>query len=198
MYAVAVRAPAFTPGFFVFPRGLEPRGLPAAQFVVQSAAILRQNDSRQVTMGAVHRVALRKDANSLYDIRRRAILELAPPTMSVAEAQAWAVRLTPSGMEQKLRELEVWVAEPDGRLAGWGAIRGDTLEGLYIAPEFAGQGVGAGLLDMLEGLMRDRAFPRVRAEASSNARGFYLRRGYVATGPQTPEGAWPIGKELPT
>jgi putative acetyltransferase len=149
-------------------------------------------------MGAVYRRAIRKDATRLYDIRRRSILELAPPTMPAAEAQAWAARLTLSGMERKLRELEVWVAELNGAVVGWGAIRGDRLEGLYAAPEFAGQGVGTGLLDMLEGLMRDREFPSVRAEASSNARGFYLRRGYRTTGPQTPQGAWPIAKELLT
>jgi putative acetyltransferase len=147
-------------------------------------------------MGAVYRLAMRKDASRLYDIRRRSILELAPPVMPAAEAQAWASKLTLSGMERKLREFEVWVAERGGIVVGWGAVRGDMLEGLYAAPEFAGQGVGAGLLGMLEGLMRDREFPSVHAEASSNARGFYLRRGYRATGPQTPEGAWPIAKEL--
>lgn len=149
-------------------------------------------------MGAVYRLAMRKDASRLYDIRRRSILELAPPTMQAAEAQAWASQLTLSGMERKLRELEVWVAELDGAIVGWGAICGDRLEGLYAAPEFAGQGVGAGLLDRLEGLVRDREFPSVHAEASSNARGFYLRRGYRATGPQTPDGAWPMAKELLT
>jgi putative acetyltransferase len=149
-------------------------------------------------MSAVYRLAMRKDASGLYDVRRRSILELAPPTMPKAEAQAWASQLTRSGMERKLRELEVWVAELDGIVVGWGAIRGGRLEGLYAAPEFAGQGVGAGLLGMLEGLMRDREFPSVRAEASANARDFYLRRGYRATGPQTPEGAWPMAKELPT
>ena len=59
--------------------------------------------------------------------------------MSVAEAQAWAAKLTPSGMERKLQDLEVWVVELDGTVAGWGAIQGDRLEGLYAAPEFAGQ-----------------------------------------------------------
>ena len=117
--------------------------------------------------------------------------------MSKVEAQAWAAQLTLARMEQKLRELEVWVAELDGATAGWGAIRGDMLDSLYAAPEFAGQGVGAGLLDMFEGLMRDRGFPSVHAEASPNARDFYLRRGYRATGPRTPKGAWPIAKELP-
>ncbi|QHO76120.1 hypothetical protein ACH79_29435 [Bradyrhizobium sp. CCBAU 051011] len=147
-------------------------------------------------MDPVYRRAMRKDASRLNAIRRRSILELAPPKMSGAEAQAWASKLTLSGMERKLRELEVWVAELDGTFAGWGAIHGDRLEGLYAAPEFAGQGVGNGLLGMLEGRMRDREFPSV--EASSNARDFYLRRGYRSVGPQSPDGAWPIVKELLT
>ncbi|WP_426536864.1 GNAT family N-acetyltransferase [Bradyrhizobium sp. McL0615] len=142
-----------------------------------------------------YRLAMRKDASRLYELRRRSILELAPPAMPTAEAQAWAERLTLSGMERKLGELEIWVAELDGTVAGWAAVRDDALEGLYTAPEFAGQGVGAGLLDRLEGLMREREFPSVRLEASSNARGFYLRRGYRANGPQTPDGAWPMVKE---
>ena len=152
--------------------------------------------SGQVTMGAVYRLAIGEDARSLHDIRRRSILELAPPTMIRAEAQAWASQLTHAGMEQKLRELEIWVAELDGIVVGWGAIRGDYLEGLYTAPESAGQGIGAGLLAMLESLIRERRFPSVRAEASSNALAFYIRRGYRANGPQVPNGAWPIAKVL--
>jgi putative acetyltransferase len=144
-------------------------------------------------MGALHRLAMFCEAGRLYEVRRQSILELAPPRMSAAEAHAWARKLTLTGMERKLRELEIWVAEMDGTVAGWGAIRGDCLEGLYAAPEFAGRGVGAELLGMLEGLMRVRG---VQAEASSNARDFYLRRGYRATGPQTLDGAWPIAKQL--
>ena len=147
-------------------------------------------------MAAVHRLATLDDAGRLHDIRRRSILALAPPTMPVAEARTWAAQLTPSGMEQKLRELEVWVAEQGRVLAAWGAIRDDYLEGLYTAPEWAGRGVGSGLLAMLERLIRKRQFPSVRAEASSNALAFYLRRGYRANGPQVPNGAWPIVKVL--
>lgn len=79
-------------------------------------------------MGTVYRLATRTDASDLYDIRRRSILELAPPAMPVAEAQVWAAKLTLSGMERKLRELEVWVVELNGVVAGWGAIHGDRLE----------------------------------------------------------------------
>jgi putative acetyltransferase len=148
-------------------------------------------------MGAIYRLATREDANRLYDIRRRSILGLAAPTIPAAEAQAWAERLTPAGVQRKLRELEVWVAERDGIVVGWGAIRGGYLEGLYTAPEFAAQGVGAGLLETVERLMRGRGIQAVQAEASSNAREFYLRRGYLVTGLQTPKRAWPIEKQLP-
>jgi putative acetyltransferase len=71
-------------------------------------------------MGTVYRRAMRKDASRLHDIRRQSILGLASPTMTVAEAQAWAAKLTPSGMEMKLRELEIWVAERAGIVAGGG------------------------------------------------------------------------------
>jgi len=145
---------------------------------------------------AVHRLATLEDASRLFEVRRRSILELAPSGMPVADAEAWANQLTPAGMERKLRELEIWIAELDDAMAGWGAMRGDFLEGLYTAPEYAGQGVGAELLNRLEALMRGRGVDAARAEASSNARAFYLRRGYRATGPQTPVGAWPITKQL--
>jgi len=147
---------------------------------------------------AVHRRATLSDAPRLFEVRRRSILELAPSGMSVAEAEAWAKKLTPTGMAQKLREFEIWIAELDDVVAGWGAIRGDVLEGLYTAPEYAGQGIGAALLHRLEALMRGRGIDAIHGEASSNARPFYLRRGYRATGPQTPVGAWPIAKQLLT
>ncbi|WP_044589144.1 GNAT family N-acetyltransferase [Bradyrhizobium sp. LTSPM299] len=147
-------------------------------------------------MSPVYRRATRGDAIRLFEIRRTSILELASKGIPADEAAAWAMKLTPAGMEQKLRELKIWVAESDGIAAGWGAIRGGYLEGLYMAPEFAGRGIGGGLLAMLESLMRSRGVREIRAEASSNALDFYLQRGYRATAPQTPDGAWPIAKQL--
>ena len=144
-----------------------------------------------------HRLATSGDAPRLFDVRRRSILALAPPVMSVADAEAWAAQVTLVRMEQKLRDLEIWVAEPEGVVAGWGGIQGDTLEALYTAPEYAGQGVGAALLDRLEGLIRGRGFEAVRADASPNALAFYVRRGYRVTGAKTPVGAWPITRQFP-
>jgi len=84
---------------------------------------------------AAHRPATLADATRLFELRRKSILGLAPQGMSVAEAENWAAKLTVHGMEQKLRTMDVWVAEIDGRAVGWGATRGDKLEGLYTDPE---------------------------------------------------------------
>jgi putative acetyltransferase len=147
-------------------------------------------------MKATHRPATLDDTNRLLELRRQSITELAPKGMSIAEATGWAEELTVAGMEWKIRELEIWVAELSKTVVGWGAIRGDRLEGLYTDPEFAGQGIGTELLGLLEGLMRGRGIAAVCAESSSNAEAFYLRRGYERAGPRTSKGAQPIRKRL--
>jgi putative acetyltransferase len=144
---------------------------------------------------ATHRRAVTADAPQLLAVRRRSITILAPQGMPIAEVESWAAKLSVAGMEQKIRVLEIWVAEIDGRAVGWGAIHGDRLEGLYTDPDFAGQGIGTELLGRLEALMRARGICRIDAEASANAEGFYLHRGYARAGEPRGE-ARPITKRL--
>ena len=146
-------------------------------------------------MKIVHRLATLNDTNRLFDLRRQSIIKLAGKGMSVEAAARWADELTVAGMERKLCELEIWVAEIGEKVVGWGAIRGDQLEGLYTDPQFASRGIGTELLRMLEGLMQRRGISAVRAEASSNAEAFYLRRGYERIDPPTSKGQ-PIRKRL--
>jgi putative acetyltransferase len=147
-------------------------------------------------MKAVHRPATLGDVNRLFELRRQSITKLAAKGMSFTDAANWAEKLTIPGMEKKIRELEIWVAEVNDAVVGWGAMRGDRLEGLYTEPDFAGRGIGTGLLSLIEVLMRGRGIPAVHAEASSNAVAFYLRLGYELSGPCTSEGAQPIKKHL--
>jgi putative acetyltransferase len=144
----------------------------------------------------MHRSATLADATQLFELRRKSIIALAPKGMSVPQAETWAANLTVAGMERKIREMEIWVAELNGRIVGWGAIRGDRLEGLYTDPEFAGRGIGTELLTKLEGLMRERDIRTVSTEASLNAEGFYLRRGYEPVGHDLSGEARPLAKRF--
>jgi ribosomal protein S18 acetylase RimI-like enzyme len=71
----------------------------------------------------------------------------------------------------------VWVAEVEGRVAGYAALDGDDLDHLYVRPGFQGRGVGSALLDTAKaaspGGLRLYVFQRnVRARAFYEARGF--------------------------
>jgi putative acetyltransferase len=151
---------------------------------------------KAISLIATHRPAKSDEAMRLFELRRRSIIALAPKGISIPQAESWAASLTVHGMERKVREIEVWVAELDGQLAGWGAIRDDRLEGLYVDPEFAGQGIGSGLLAKLEGLIRVRDIGAIRAEVSSNAETFYLRRGYEPVAPRISGEARLVAKRL--
>ena len=158
--------------------------------------IFRLRPGKINTMKTVHRRATLNDTNRLFDLRRQSIIKLAANGMSIEEAARWAEELTVAGMERKICDLEIWVAEVSEKVVSWGAIRGDQLEGLYTDPQFASQGIGTKLLRMLEELMQRRGISAVRAEAPSNAEAFYLRRGYERTAPPTSRGAQPIRKRL--
>jgi len=86
-------------------------------------------------MEVTHRLATLDDAERLFELRQKSITALAPKGMSAAQAEIWAANLTVVGMEQKIREMEVWIVELNDTVIGWAAIRGDQLEGLYTAPE---------------------------------------------------------------
>jgi putative acetyltransferase len=147
-------------------------------------------------MKAIPRLAAPGDAKRLFELRRESILALAANAASADQAKAWAANLTVGGMERKIHEMEIWIAELNDAVVGWGAIRGDRLEGLYTDPAFAGRGIGSALLGMLEALLRERGVRAVHADASWNAEAFYLRRGYKTVGARTADGARPIMKQL--
>ena len=48
--------------------------------------------------------------------------------------------------QQVLRSQEVWVAELEGRVVGFSAVREGWLEHLYVHPDFQSRGVGSALL----------------------------------------------------
>ena len=66
-------------------------------------------------------------------------------------------------------------------MVGFVSLKGaDEIDLLYVHPAVAGQGIGAMLCDAVERLAGARGTPRLLADASDTARGFFEHRGYVA------------------
>jgi putative acetyltransferase len=65
---------------------------------------------------------------------------------------------------------------------GFASLRGaDHVDLLYVHPSAVGQGVASMLCDALEKLAGARGAKSLIVDASDNAQGFFLKRGYIAT-----------------
>jgi chorismate mutase/GNAT superfamily N-acetyltransferase len=83
-----------------------------------------------------------------------------------------------SWLAGRLRADDVWVAEVDGVPAGYARFTSTWLDDLYVAPSYAGQGVGSALLDLVKA-QRPGGFCLWVFEMNAPARAFYARRGLV-------------------
>jgi chorismate mutase/GNAT superfamily N-acetyltransferase len=118
------------------------------------------------------RPAVTTDAGAVAEVQIAARREAAmPPGIHTDdEVHAW--------LAAKLAEDEVWVAEVGGVVAGYARVTATWLDDLYVAPPYAGQGVGSALLDVVKA-RRPGGFCLWVFEMNTPARGFYLRRGLV-------------------
>ena len=76
---------------------------------------------------------------------------------------------------------EVWVADRDGSVVGYGALsaEGDAwLDDLYVDPALTGQGIGSTLLELVKSL-RPSGFALWVFESNAGARRFYHRHGLL-------------------
>jgi GNAT superfamily N-acetyltransferase len=137
------------------------------------------------------------DEEALARIRRSAILVLAVPAMSMAQADRWATRATSDRIARAIRDHDVWVAVA-GTVIGWVEVDRDRVAALYVEASCARRGVGSALLARAETSIRSAGYATVRLESSQNALNFYLRRAYSRCGPPDADGAWPLRKDLAT
>jgi putative acetyltransferase len=135
------------------------------------------------------------DEEALASIRRRAILALAVPAMSREQAERWATRGAADRVARAMQEHDVWVAV-EGAVIGWVEVDRYRVAALYVSPPCSRRGVGSVLLTFAETSIRNSGYTTARLESSQNALDFYLRRGYLRSGPADSDGAWPLRKDL--
>jgi putative acetyltransferase len=125
---------------------------------------------------------LSTDTPVLAAIFAAAIEELTGEDYSEAQQQAWASAADDE--EQFGRRLAselTLIATLQNSPVGFASLKGaDHIDMLYVHPGVAGQGVASMLCDALEKLAGGRGAKSLTVDASDNAEGFFLKRGYVA------------------
>ena len=99
-------------------------------------------------------------------------------------------------VEQAIAKDEVWVATLGPQVVGWLHRAANSIEGLYVSPTAARQGVGTTFVKLAERHIAQRGHDSVVLESSLNAVGFYLRLGYVRAGAQCSSAAVAMCKQV--
>jgi GNAT superfamily N-acetyltransferase len=75
-----------------------------------------------------------------------------------------------------------YVALAHGAVVGTANLDGAAARAVFVDPGHQGQGVGAGLMAVIEDLARARSVTTLHVQSSITAEGFYKKLGYVAVG----------------
>lgn len=122
------------------------------------------------------RLARRDEHDELEDLQRRASLEL-PEYRDQLLDDPDAIYLP----EGQIANGQVIVAEIAGEIAGFAAVVGGELDGLFVEPDLWGQGIGRTLVDAATHEARRRGLA-LKVIANPRARRFYESWGFLVEG----------------
>ena len=122
------------------------------------------------------RLAYPDEHEELEDLQRRASLELREYREQLIENPD-AIHLPPA----QITNGQVIVGEIDGRIAGFAAVVGGELDGLFVEPDLWRQGIGRALADAATHEARNRGLT-LKVIAAPGARRFYEICGFSVEG----------------
>jgi GNAT superfamily N-acetyltransferase len=126
--------------------------------------------------GLTLRLARSEEHDELEELQRRASLEL-PEYRDQLLDNPDAIYLP----EAQIANGQVIVAELDGEVAGFAAVVGGELDGLFVEPDLWGRGIGRALADAATHEARNRGLA-LSVIANPRARPFYEHCGFSIEG----------------
>jgi GNAT superfamily N-acetyltransferase len=130
----------------------------------------------KVVEGLTLRLARPEEHDELEKLQRRASIEL-PEYRDQLIANPEAIYLP----EGQIANGQVIVAELDGEIAGFAAVVGGELDGLFVEPDLWGRGIGRALADAATHEARRRGLA-LTVIANPRARRFYEHCGFSVEG----------------
>ena len=129
------------------------------------------------------RRAVGADRAAIWEVRTRAIASCIThyPQQDI---DVWASAQPPQNLERTIESNEFLVVEDDSEIVGTGFLDRDqeTLEAVFVRPDYQGQGVGTMILQALEAAAVNAGIKRLAVAATLNSVPFYTARGFNSRG----------------
>ncbi|MGJ7545067.1 GNAT family N-acetyltransferase [Variovorax sp. LT1R16] len=131
------------------------------------------------------------DAPTLRAVFESSVHTLAAPYYTPAERAAWAPRAHDAVQwAERMRALQPFVAELDGRIAGFADLQpSGYIDMFFVAGGCGGRGVARALMAWIEASAHERGIGMLFADVSLAAETFFERAGFEVEQRQTVERA---------
>lgn len=135
--------------------------------------------------GILIREANENDVESIWDVQRTSVVDLASRDYPGEIIEEWKAKKTPEAIQKERESIRsgrnlAWVAEFSGKVEGFSIlIPGENeLNGLYVTGKIAQKGAGTALLEVLEKKARELGLNKLELHSSITAKPFYEKKGY--------------------
>ncbi len=123
------------------------------------------------------RTATIQDSEAIHEHHTRAVQSTCKDFYTEEEVEAWLKGRSPEGYHRGIENKEMYVAEENGQITGFGHAIPGSIEACYVDPEFHKQGVGKLLIE--HGLkIASNGHKKVKVESTINAENFYNKYGF--------------------
>lgn len=123
------------------------------------------------------------EVEQIYEVHRDSVNALCGSHYTEEQLRGWLAGRSARMYLPAIERGRLWVFEDEAReLCGFAEIDGNELTKLFIRGDRAARGVGRTLLETAAAAIRATGAAKVVVEATTNARDFYVRQGFIETG----------------
>jgi GNAT superfamily N-acetyltransferase len=138
---------------------------------------IRTNMNESITV----RKAEEKDAAPIHELHLRSVRQLCSAVYSPEIIEGWLMNRTPQGYLPGINRGEMYVAEINGRIVGFGHAVPGEIEATYVDPAYVRRGIGSLLVKHGIDLASAGEVRTIRIVSTLNARSLYEKCGFKAT-----------------
>lgn len=121
-----------------------------------------------------------QDLPEMLVLFRETILQVNTAHYSPQQLQVWAAAADHGERwAKKMQEQFVLVALLDEQVVGFGSLRQDYIDLLYVHKDHQGKGIAGRIYEVLESRARYQGMQALATDASESARPFFASKGFV-------------------
>lgn len=122
--------------------------------------------------------ASQNDLQTVYDIVQRTIAEIYPHYYPAGAVEFFRLHHCMEHIAQDITHGRIYLLYQAHAAVGTVTIDGNSINRLFVLPEYQGRGFGTILMDFAEE-QAAQGFTEISLDASFSAQEMYLRRGYL-------------------